>query len=140
MEKLNFTWKNEDEWQSGFPVLDANTLQRITDKIDGLVDSTMQGIKNTANGNYIRYENGLQICFGNHDLAGGGWSSITFPIQFSAIPYVVPVQNTQTVETSTLTSIKHGNVSTTNFRAACVTASGYGGATKITYIAIGRYK
>jgi len=140
MEKLGLVWKNENEWQQGYPVLDSNTLQRITDKIDSLVDSNMQDIKITSNGNYIRYENGVQLCFGNHDLTGGGWSSINFPVQFSGIPYVIPVQNTQTVETSTLTSIKHGNVTTTNFRAACVTSSGYGGATKITYFAIGRWK
>lgn len=57
---------------------------------------------NSKGSNYIRYNSGLQICFGT--LSG---YSFTFPAAFSSVPVLVPNQN-YTITSTAVTTLEGG--------------------------------
>jgi len=64
MEKFNSTWKNETNWQNGDPVLDQELCQKVTDNIDELIDVAITEKGKNSNGNWVKFANGIMICWG----------------------------------------------------------------------------
>jgi len=86
---------------------------------------------NASGTNYIRYDSGLQICFGNVDGTETS-QTVTFPNPFVSAPEVAISQNATTVtaRVNGLTATKFS----TNF------TSGFSGSALVHWIAIGYWK
>lgn len=103
-----------------------------------------------ANGEYVRFANGLQICRFSSGRLGASYATsvtVTFPAVFSEGPVILPAitigaENIDSsLATSTIYAVKNATTTTTSCTIAAQTLVGgklYNGEAKL--IAIGRWK
>lgn len=85
--------------------------------------------------NYVRYANGLQICFGALDFASNGWSAyFTLPVPFKDTNYAVTAMG----DTRALLGAEP--VETSRFKAAAGNPNGSNMAFSGNYLAVGYWK
>lgn len=82
---------------------------------------------NASGTDYIRYESGLQICWGQKGSITTTDTTITFPVAFNSQPRIGV--------TATVTTITTSNTNETSFKAKTTSGSGI-----IAYIAVGYWK
>ena len=92
---------------------------------------------NSSGTEYIRYESGLQLCWGIANGVTTGGNTITFPVAFSSRPRVVTGIDASNPETVVYCT-KAASVTTTNFKVVVTDGSyrAWGGC----YIAVGSWK
>lgn len=90
-----------------------------------------------ANGEYVRYADGTQICWRPISVNTSNYVTFTLPSAFSNANYFA-VAN-QNFENANLLSIKVGNRTTTTANVAIVAQSGYTTSSTMSLLAIGRW-
>lgn len=96
---------------------------------------------NASGTDYIRYDSGLQICWGN--VTGSGTSAgaeVTFPVPFSSVPIVTATANSLTSSANHV-SVQVGSVTKTSCSVSIsVNATWTSASVAARYIAIGYWK
>lgn len=93
---------------------------------------------NASGSDYIRFQSGLQICWGYAQTTTSG-HTYTFPVSFDTNPKVAfSVGNT--TESNTSYSTKITGLSKTSFKGICSSTSNTGQNITCTYIAVGFWK
>ena len=94
---------------------------------------------NSSGSNYIRYESGLQICWGEtQDITASGNYTITYPVSFVSTSNIIVTIGRWWVASSTEDYYLHDSTAT-NIILTTIGVVG-SGAHKYIYIAIGRWK
>ena len=100
---------------------------------------------NASGSNYIRYESGIQICWGYASTSSDGIFTVTFSSAFINTSYAMNVTGlpaTTGTASSRMTSLSTagGDKTTTSWKGTIVNASNVVQATSVVYIAIGLWK
>ena len=88
--------------------------------------------------NYIRYESGLQICWGFGSTSGANGLSVTFPVPFSSTPSIQVTLGNPASNTSAY-GIRTSGVSNTGFTVTVANGSAYT-STTIRWFAVHTWK
>ena len=131
--------KSIKDAENRFIIVLKEQLLKLVKAINGLeklVNSEYIDKINSSGDNYIRYENGLQICWGNH-VTSNPPTARQFPKQFNASPCVT-LTHLSTVSTGGYYT-KIADVSKSQFTPILTNGSSYI-ATSYRYIAIGMWK
>lgn len=139
---LNLYGKSHSSYAGHFSLTakDGTNIKQLAGKPDGTLTWDGKNVErvNASGTNYIRYESGLQICWGNCATSTSGTSANTFPVAFSAAPKVVAQEKPGTINHA-LYMVKLSNVTTTGFQSVVTDGTNYQ-QWVAEYIAVGRWK
>ena len=122
---------------------DGTSNKDLIGRTDGTLTWNGKEIErvNASGTNYIRYDSGLQICWGS--VAGSGDSSgttVTFPVAFDSAPVVTATANSLTSSTNHV-SVQVGAITKTScWIAVSVNTIWSSSSVAARYIAIGYWK
>lgn len=131
--------------------IDEHVAATAEDDVHGLAGAVIVDAGSNDNGSWVRFGNGLQICWGANTFPGEGWSgggdkwyltnqSLTFPVPFDSGPvFLGATQDAQIAARSAkLTNFNAGTSGVSN-----IAFSGWGtipNSFYLRWIAIGRWK
>ena len=111
-------------------VADGSTYKELQGRPDGTLTWGGKNIERVESSgtNYIRYANGLQICWGRIANVTTSATTVTFPVAFTDANYSIAFGNS-------INAIpKFGNILSTSFNVSMTT-----GTDNVRYVAIGRW-